>query len=175
MTRVPQNIWVLSEAYNPDVYDSSKEGNKQKQRKHTSLPQPLNDVKPFRVLTAIRTHTSSRAIVELNENGWRIPLVRQTRASTNPNSSRLTESYACRRSTKHIHMGIVPALPTSRSRRTSNSLPTLHRPGQKPHRPSRSIPLASQKSPRQDATRFSKTLPYWATTRTSQIPRYLLQ
>ena len=33
------------------------------------MPQSLSDVKPFRVLTVIRTHASSHAFVELAGNG----------------------------------------------------------------------------------------------------------
>ena len=40
-----------------------------KGRQYTSLPQSLGHVKPFRLLTIIRTHVSSHAFVELADNG----------------------------------------------------------------------------------------------------------
>ena len=40
-----------------------------KSNDNTSLAQSLNGVKPFTVLTVIRTHASSHAFVELVHNG----------------------------------------------------------------------------------------------------------
>ena len=68
MNRVPQNVWVLTEAYQDGMYHSGEKYIKKKGRQYTSLPQSLGDVKPFRLLTFIHAHASSHAFVELADN-----------------------------------------------------------------------------------------------------------
>ena len=68
VSQIPYNLWVLTEAYQHGVCHSSEEGIEKKRRQHTSLPQPLGDVKPFRVFTIIRTDPGSHAFVEVANN-----------------------------------------------------------------------------------------------------------
>ena len=69
--QIPYNFWALTEAYQHGVYHSS-EKYIQKRSQHTSLTQPLKDVKLLRVLTIIRAHASTHAFVELVKNGYHI-------------------------------------------------------------------------------------------------------
>ena len=69
MNQIPHNVRGLTEAYYHGVCPSSEENIEKKRSLHMSLPQPLSDVKPHRVLTTIRTHASSHALMELADNG----------------------------------------------------------------------------------------------------------
>ena len=63
--------------------------------------EPLSDVKPFRVLAVIRTHVGSHDFVELTDNVfYSIFSGTPKRASATHNSSRSTESYAFRQTTR---------------------------------------------------------------------------
>ena len=149
------------------MYHSSEEYIGQKRRQHTSLPQPLSDVKPFRVLPVIRTHASSHAFVELADNDYNsIVSGTQKRASATYKSSWSTESYAL--SMKHMYRGggsssLSEVLPSKHLEQQCRLLIVLGEPtlflG--------SISSASQQLLGRDATIFSNTVSEWDT---SEIP-----
>ena len=66
--QIPNDFFVLTEAYQNDVYHSSEEHVEQQLRQHAALSQSLRDIEPFRMLAVIRTYASPHTVVLLAEN-----------------------------------------------------------------------------------------------------------
>lgn len=149
--QAPQYVWVFFEAYQHGVHRSGEEDTANKRRgQHKFLPQSLNDVRPFRMLTVIRSHGSSHALMGLADSRCHLLWYAEACEHQPQQLSRPTESHDFWTSMKHIHVRMHCTRGGGVYRSSSGLLQPAHnkqhadRGGQRPHCSTGSFPSASQ-------------------------------